>query len=354
MANLSSRLKSPWLLMLGATLLAGGIAYLAYLYLVQREARIKEEVGARAAKLQGPKASVVVPRVNAAAGTPVELDIFVGRDIDADLVYADTVTVNDFERVRGQRLARDVLKGRPLRLTDLQAPEVRDVASILPAGTRAVTIEIDDINSIAQTLRAGHRVDVFLMSKFEPAKGVDIPEAARQQVSVFMQNLKVIATGKEFQSVDPEQLQRAEKMVRPGDLRREGETYNTVTVLVNPREAQRLLVGSKLGSYRVALRGKADEATVSVPPLLAADLLPGSGGKAAERSVEYIVGGRQGGAPANLVASMVPIGPPQLPSGAGTRSPDARELRAGMTQAMQDAAAPQRRINSSADMAMQR
>ena len=74
MAGLSSKLKSPWVLMLGATLLAGGIAYVAYLYLVQREASIKQEAASRAMRLQGPKAAVVVPRADAKAGTPVELD----------------------------------------------------------------------------------------------------------------------------------------------------------------------------------------------------------------------------------------------------------------------------------------
>jgi pilus assembly protein CpaB len=355
MSSFANKLKSPWVLMLGATLLAGGIAYVAYLYLVQREARIKEEVASRAMRLQGPKAAVVVPRVNAKAGTPVELDVFVSRDIDADLVYPDTVTTRDFDSVRGQKLARDIQQGRPLRLADLQAPEIKDVAGILPQGTRAVTIAIDDMNSIAQTLQPGHRVDVFLVSKFEPAKGVDIPEEARQQVSVFMQNLKVIATGKEFQNIEPAQLQRSEQMVRPGEMRRDGQGFDTVTVLVTPREAQRLLMGSKIGAYRVALRGKTDEATVTVPTLMAGDVMPG--GNTKDRGVEYIVGGRGGGGAANLVPTMVPTQLAALgalgAAAAAARTPDNRDIKAGVTQSLREVTTPQRRVGSSADKAMQ-
>lgn len=363
MAIRASILKSPWVLLLGATVLAAGIAYIAYLYLQQRETRLQEEMTARSARARGPKTAVVVPRADAKPGQTVDLGVFVSREIDADLVYPDTVSTADFEAVRGQRLARGVLKGRPLRLSDLQAPEVKDVAGILPEGLRAVTIDIDNVNSIAQTLKPGHHVDVFLVSKIEPAKGVEMPEGQRQQVAVFMQNLKVIATGKEFQNVDPAQMARTEKMVRPGDMRREGENFDSVTLLVSPAEAQRLVLGTKVGTYRVALRGKSDEARISVPPLMAGDLLASSGGSQ-ERRIEYIVGGRQGAAPANLMPTMVPIGPATSSAataargssgnggGWGSSGSDPQSNKGAMSQAVRDTTASARHVGSAADEAM--
>ncbi len=314
MGKLLSVLKSPWVLLVAATLMAAGVAYAAYLYLGQREARMKDEMIRRAAAMQGPKTAVIVPRADARVGTPIEQDVFVARKIDADLVYPDTVAAKDFEAIRGQKLARPLQKGRPLRLSDLQTPEVKDVSSILPPGTRAVTIEIDDINSIAQTLRPGHRVDVFLVTKFEPPKGVELSETGRQQVTMFMQNLQVIAAGREFQSVDPEQQRRTEQMARPGDTRLDGRSnFDTVTVLVTPAEVQRLLVGGKVGSYRVALRGKQDDAKVNVAPLLAASVLPR--GPRPEPPVEIIVGGKTGGGQGALSPTMLPQMPamPHLP-----------------------------------------
>ncbi|UUZ50477.1 hypothetical protein LP420_11825 [Massilia sp. B-10] len=54
------------------------------------------------------------------------------RKVEADLVYPDTVLAADFAALEGAKLARPVLRGRPLRLTDLVVPEVKDVSSILP------------------------------------------------------------------------------------------------------------------------------------------------------------------------------------------------------------------------------
>ena len=338
MSKLSSRLKSPWVLLLGATLLAALVAYMAYAYLQQREARIKREVAEKSAKARGPKASVVVPSKDVQIGQVVTNGLFVSREIDADLVYADVVTVSQFDSIKGQKLARAVQRGRPLRLTDLQAPEIRDVASIVPEGQRAITIEIDDVNSIAQTLRPGHRVDVFLLTKLEKGDAVKVPDAALHQVSLFMQNLPVMATGKEFQNLDKAQLERVSQMKRPGEVRSGAEGYGTVTLQVTPTEAERLLVGQKLGSFRIALRGKEDENLLKIAPMTGGDVMYGPGGKA--QTVEFIVGGKLGGGNAGLVPTMVPV----VGQGGTAQSPkagaDNAQIRAGVEQALREMTNP--------------
>lgn len=304
-----SRLKSPWVLLLLAVGLAAVVAYIAYAYLQQREVRIRQDLAASNSKKQTPKASVVVPREDSRVGTVVDLGIFVTREIEQDLVYPDTILANDFPSVRGQTLARPVLRGRPLRLTDLTAPEIRDVASLLPAGTRAVTIEIDNVNSIAQTLRPGHRVDVFLLSAAPRKKGAEAEatEASMNQATLYMQNLAVLATGQQFQDISDANADRLTKMARPGEVEGQREKgFDTVTVLVTPGAAARLLVGQKLGSYRVALRGGKDDRTVAMGPLTSEDVMPTPrGGGGAGGDVEFIVGGKSGGSaalPSTLVA----------------------------------------------------
>lgn len=337
MSNLTARLKSPWVLLLGATLLAALVAYMAYAYLQKREARIKEEIAEKSARARGPKTSVAVPKTDAPIGTIVDNGVFVAREIDADLVYPDAITVDQFEGIKGQKLARPVLRGRPLRLTDLQAPEIQDVANIVPEGHRAITIDIDDVNSISQTLRPGHRVDVFLLSKLEKGEGVQVPEAALNQVSLYMQNLRVMATGKEFQSLDKTQLERVSQMKRPGEVRPGSDGYGTVTLLVSPIEAERLLVGQKLGSYRVALRGKTDEETLKVAPMTGADVMFGPTGKT--QSVEFIVGGKQA-AKASLTPTLVPVVGQAGGAGAGPRGLDTTQVRADVEQVLRDMTTP--------------
>lgn len=341
MSKLSARLKSPWVLLLGATLLAGLVAYMAYAYLQKREARIKQEIAEKTAKSRGPKTAVAVPKMDAPVGIVVDTGVFVAREIDSDLVYSDVVKVSDFDSVKGQKLARAVQKGRPLRLSDLQAPEVRDVSHIVPVGSRAITIQIDDINSIAQTLRPGHRVDVFLLSKLEKGEGVHVPDAALNQVSLFMQNVAVMATGKEFQSLDKEQLERVQQMKRPGEVRAGADNYATVTLLVSPTEAERLLVGQKLGTFRVVLRGHTDEDTIKIGPMTGGDVMFGPSGKV--QSVEFIVGGKQGGK-AGLMPTLVPVvgqagGTAQAPrTAAATES--SKDVRTEVEQVLRDMTTP--------------
>jgi len=339
-----ARLKNPWVLLLFAAGLAALVAYIAYVYLQQREQRIKDEVAARASRSQTPRVAVVVPRTDAPVGTGLDQGLFVARDIEQDLVYPDTVMARDFDSVRGQRLARPVLKGRPLRLTDLQAPEVNDVASLLPAGTRAVTIEIDSVNSIAQTLRPGHRVDVFLMSKADKAKDSEIAEMRLNQATLFMQNLTVLATGQEFQDVAGGDAERLSKMVRPGEVQGAREKgFDTITVLVTPKEAARLLVAQKMGSFRVALRGRKDEDAVAMRATTGTDVLPVSAGRG--EGVEFIVGGKGSGGAA-LASSLVPVGLPDRPGSA--RVTDSRaDMKAAVLQAINDIAQPRGRDEAS-------
>ena len=218
-SKIISKMSSPLVLLLLAALLAGGVAWLAYLYLQQREESIKTEIMASSRKKATPKVSVVVPNGDAAVGTVLNGQRFVSRSIDDDLVYPDAILAADFPQMEGQKLARPVLRGRPVRLSDLQVPVVNDVAAVVPAGRRAMTIDIDNINSIAQTLRPNHRVDIFLMSKapkLEVGLG-DMDEKAREQTSVFMQNVLILATGREFVDVNAPR-ERTEKMVRPGEV----------------------------------------------------------------------------------------------------------------------------------------
>jgi pilus assembly protein CpaB len=291
-----SKLTSPLALLIFAIVLAGLVAWVAYYYLQQREASMKAEIAAKGKKNSRPMVSVVVPKADAKVNTVLNQTNFVARKVEEDLVYPDTLLAKDFPGFEGQKLARPVLHGRAVRLTDLQAPEVKDVSSILPLGSRALTIEIDNLNSIAQTLRPSHRIDLFLISKApKPAVGTtaDASGQPQDQASLFMQDMVVLATGKDFQDVSGD-VERAAKAVRPGEVEGAREKgFDTITLLVNSAQAARLLVGQKLGTFRVALRGSKDHDAVNLKPLRSADLLPpDTSKKSRDGGIEFIVGGR--------------------------------------------------------------
>lgn len=291
-SKLAARLTSPLALLLFATLIAAGVAVLAYYYLQQREQTMRAELAASSQKKITPKVNVVVPNADVEANTVLNGARFVSRPVEDDLVYPDTLLAKDFQSLQGLRLARPVLRGRPVRMSDLQQPEVNDVASILPQGTRAMTIDIDNLNSIAQTLRPNHRVDIFLISrapKAERQQGQD--DKSLEQASLFMQDMVVLATGREFQDVSNPVLDPT-RMTRPGKVEGTREnSFDSITLLVKPQEAAKLMVGQRMGSFRVVLRGRNDRDALALRTLRARDLMPASA-RGRDAGIEFIVGGR--------------------------------------------------------------
>ena len=301
-------IRSPWGLLVTALLVATGLTWITYQYLREREVRIKEEVIAEAShdKERTPTVSVVVPISDAGLGSVVSSDNFAARAIAEDLVYPDVILANNFEQFTGLKLAKPVQRGRPLRVSDLMATEVKDVAEVVPNGMRAVTVPIDNLNSIAQTLRPGNQVDIFLLSR-APKQADDVPDEGLDQASLFMQNMEVLAVGRDFTDprMDPD---ISDRMTRAGDVPgTEGPSYDTATLLVTPAQAAKLLIGQKMGSYRLALRGRQDTDAVNLPPLSAAHFLPAPPPRPVQsQAVQYIVGGAGAGGEIVSTRSMPP------------------------------------------------
>lgn len=291
-SKLASKLTSPLALFLFAALLAAGVSAVAYVYLQKREASIEEELARKNSKSEAVMVDVVVPKEDVKPGTVMNGAMFVSRPVEEDLVYPDTLLAKDFPSMEGLRLARSVLRGRPVRASDLVQPEVNDVAAILPKGLRAMTIDIDNLNSIAHTLKPNHRVDIFLLSKAPKKAHSTEDDKALEQATLFMQNMVVLATGRHFQDVINNPELNA-KMSAPGEVEGASTTetgFDSVTLLVNPKEAAKLMVGQKMGTFRVVLRGSNDRDTLALRPIRAGDFLPSQGG----RDIELIVGGRGG------------------------------------------------------------
>ena len=315
--RLSSRFNGPWIILAVSLALALLVAWFAYAYLQQRERALQQQAANAARGHHRPDVAVVVPIEDSNVGAVLTKEKFVSRPIEDDLVYPDTLLAADFDTYEGQKLAQPVLHGRPVRISDLIVPEVKNVANIIPDGKRALTVEIDNLNSISHTVHPGDHVDIFLLSATDKAVaggsgGGSGDKSGQPQASLFMQDMLLIATGHEFEDVLGRRAPNVDKMVQPGSIGgRDGEVkeYDTVTLLVSPAEAEKLLVGQRLGTYRIALRGKKDQEPVNVKPLTGSDVMAQAAGTRL-RSVEYIIGGK-----GELKRDKVEIPPPGFPVG---------------------------------------
>ena len=326
-------IDKTWLMLGAALVLSLLAAWLTFKYLNYKTSAIEAEVTAKAKQAKGQPVAVVVPSQNLPPGTLLDDGVVAAREVSADFVYDDTIRVADFEAFKGHALIKPVTRGRPLRREDVR--EIfKDFAGTVPEGKRAMTIEIDELNSIANMVQPGNLVDLMLVLAAEGGGGAAGGAAggAGQTVVPFMEKMKVLATGqsvtREDQGVGGVQTGRR-------------VTYSNLTLEVTPRQAARLTLAHELGKMRAVLRNEKDAGGVDFGVVDARNLLadireearrrqaeepgaasgpagPGAartGGGRSSGAVEYIIGGKGGG-----------VGQPTsvpLPEGIGGAAPAA-------------------------------
>jgi pilus assembly protein CpaB len=294
------RINRTWAMLFLAIGLGLLATWLTLQYLKIREQRIAADLTARSKG--GPGVRVVVPTRDLQRGMAVNQSVVAGREIPADLVYQETITVDMWDRYDGARLIRNVDRGRPLRLSDLQE-QVKDFSKFLENGQRAITIETDEVNSIAQLVRPGNLMDLFLIMP-DPSD----PNASTQQIVLLMQRLKVIATG---QRVRGSMDEAPPPGAAPG-APTPGARYATFTFEVTPEEAARLALAQSLGKFRAVLRNEPDKEIVKLGRINSRNLLkkvamaPDTPEARDESQIEYIIGGRGGGGIGNTINVNMP------------------------------------------------
>ena len=299
------RINKTWLMLFAAIGLALLATVLTTRYLKNKEDNITAEVKARAQQ-GGPKVSVVVPTRDMPAGTPLNDNLIAARDVAVDLVYPDAILADDFEKYKGQSLIRSVLKGRPLLKTDLRIVS-SDFSGSLAAGTRAMTIDVDELNSVSHMVQPGNRIDLMLVMRRDEGGQIVVP---------FMDRMKVLATGQRLTQVGSEEKNQGEK----GSF-----SYANLTLEVSPTQAARLTLAQDIGKLRFVLRNEKDmgSADFSVNSQNIFDEISARvrsskrkevalkrampENKTEDGSVEYIIGGQRSGPTAKSVNVPVPL-----------------------------------------------
>jgi pilus assembly protein CpaB len=255
-------------LLLVAALGFGGLGVVAARGYI--DANLSEE-RARLAE-RGRTVGVIVARDPLQAGERVEADTMAVREVPARLVDPSMIPAEDFERVQGRRIRLPMADGEPLRLTGLVDDDGAFSARV-GHGIRAMTIEVDEVNSLSGMLRPGDRIDLLLtLNSSADARG---PVAAP-----LMQDLNVLATGSSVRT-DPGIGSGA-----PG--------FRAITVEVTPLQAQKLVLAQRSGRLTALLRHPEDRVDMPQAPLDLGTLLglPEPGPGSVELATpEIIVGG---------------------------------------------------------------
>jgi pilus assembly protein CpaB len=261
-------LNRNWLMLGGALLL--GLAALGLSNKV-----ISDKMAELDAKAKGSEqlVAVVVAKAALPRGAVIEKSMLAARRIPAQWVHSGTIDPGRIGQFLGQKLAAPVQPGEPLLEFQVEPPNTAFSATLVN-GNRALTTEVDEVNSISGMLRPGDHIDLMATARSTGKGKSDV-------TFPLLSNVEVLATGQVTRKSDD------------GDGQRE-RTYTTITLSVSPHDAQRVVVAKSSGRLTAVLRNPEDVAPTPIPALTIEDVLPKQrgGGVAQHTTVQYIIGGK--------------------------------------------------------------
>ena len=288
-------------------LIAGAIGFgivaalLAMFYLNAKEAQLKaqyEEDQARTVR-------VVVANQDLPKGQEITQNLFSARQVPGDFVHDDAISPNEFDRYIGRSLIAKVGRGKTLLKSFMDEDFPRDFSDIIKPGKRAMTISVDDINSIGGFLRPGNRIDLFVNIPFSasgfseelfaaakeagllsllpteiltsiPRELLEAAEGSPNPTELLgmlipddviipvMQNVIVIATGRDPYRETLDALRQPQ--------RRTESQFSHVTIEVDPQQSALISIAQDKGEIITLLRNRDDQSgsdftTVGSPDL---------------------------------------------------------------------------------------
>lgn len=304
MAKIDDKVKSAG----GVPLLVGAVGFglvaalLAFVYLKSREAALMERL--RGEEVE--EVTVVVASRDLPRGTMITKENFAARRVPAKFVHDDAVFPQDFDGYVGQAITANIGRGKTLLKSFMDREFPVDFSDIIDVGRRAMTLQVDEVNSVAGFIRPGNRIDLFVNIPFKTAgfdpriitAGVtdELPETVREilppvltdalesvgsidqetidqlmsssapsdVIMPVLQNVTVLATGRDPYRENLDNLRYPQQ--------RSERTFSTVTLDVSPEQAALLAAAEDKGDLLALLRNRDDTSTAEFPGVSATDL----------------------------------------------------------------------------------
>jgi len=171
--------------------------------------------------------------------------------------------MRDLREAADRILTSRVLEGEPILPGKLAAKDAGNgLAALIPSNMRAIAVRVDDVVGVAGFLHPDDRVDVIVT--LHPSR----PPDAEPVSKVILQNVKVLAVGKEL-----EVSERNRTTANPTTV---------ATLLVNPEESEKLALAANEGRIMLTLRSWTDNQAVLTEGTNPSNLLADSNTKPRE------------------------------------------------------------------------
>lgn len=218
---------------------------------------------------------VVVAARDMAAGEVIEAAMLASRQMPGDFLPAGALGTSQAGTLIGRRVNIGFQRGDPVQLSGVHIHGEWSLSDIVRNGGRALTISVDDTNSMSGLLRAGDVVDIYY-SRSQGGSSVLVP---------LLERVEVLATGESLKSPH----------ISMNGTSEAARTFATLTIHVSPEDAARIVLAQSTGTLTVLLRSMNDDGKSSVDTRNSKYLLTQARVQPAERrpadSVELIVGG---------------------------------------------------------------
>jgi len=241
-------------------------------------------------------ADIVVAKTELAAGTRLSSQTLAVRKIPVDFVQSGAIRPEDFARIDGKAIAYDVKSGEMIMWSQMEAVRAPTFSARLAPGQRAITVVVDEINSLSGMLEPGDLIDLMFAVDQNGAKVV-LP---------LLQSVQVMATG--------------QRMV---DDPKSGETnqFATVTLNTTPDQAKNIIVARETGKLTALLRNPNDKEPIGNKSLDLASLF---GNRRVARHVPKSVPVLYGGSNATFPPEALRLNASNRPQTAPTVTPQPR------------------------------
>ena len=246
-----------------AALCAGALLYF-YLGNLEAQKEVKVEYD-----------SIVVAAVDIPAFTPITGDMVTFRQVP--MGYAHPLAARTIEEVVGLVTESEIIAGEEMLPSKLKQFGETDsgLSYVVPEGMRAVTVAVDEVSGVAGFLQRGDYVDVisYTSTSYEMPTAdqaqtgtTETTDPAQNAVSqsttvIAAQNILVAAIGRSLSS----STGSTEDQSAIG--------YNSVTLILSPEDAMRVIQGSRSGSLILILRASGDHDTNTEDPVINDSLL---------------------------------------------------------------------------------
>lgn len=224
----SFRPSKTWIVLIVAVVIGSIAAFSASSFLSSRLADIE-------ARSQGKTVNIVVAKHDLLRGDRLDSENVAVRPIPTDYAHSGAVRPEQFGSVEGETIAFDLKAGEILLWSLMESKKAPTFSTRIESGRRAITVAVDEINSISGLLEPGDLIDL-LVTVDQKNQKVTVP---------LLQGVRVMATG-----------QRSVDDPKSGERR----LYSTVTLNTDPHQAQNVVVAREAGRITALLRNPQDNA----------------------------------------------------------------------------------------------